>query len=487
VVSSDADVADARSIRGLLMAKTLRLTAVSYGGEPQAGLSKRFGSGQLTIGRGAGNDWVLADTQKHVSNRHCVVEERDGQYSITDLSSNGVFVNGAEQALGHGCSCLLHDGDRIAVGDYQIAVEIETVPSDLPSSVFGEIGSLPMNAVQGSGAEGPFSARIEPMLPPPSPDAAAAAWADAIAPARLEPFPSAAEPLLGFAAPDAGHRGAPDPDRLPAVNSFFRVPDVKPPIIPPDWNALQTDANTTNSSGEAEGAIRPSSEIEAPQLTPLVSTKGSRQDGLGAAATTPHPASTEPAADGLRAFLRGAGLPDVAIGSADAAARLHAYGELLRELTSGVRELVAARALMKSEFRVPHTIIQPSGNNPLKFSVDLEQALQALLAPKSNGYSEPLSAVREAIADLRAHEVGVIAGMRKAAAKLLAALAPATLESRIEATGLLGSLVPAARRARCWEAYEAAYQEVAADLEEDVQGAFREAFATAYAEQVKKL
>jgi type VI secretion system FHA domain protein len=166
---------------------------------------------------------------------------------------------------------------------------------------------------------------------------------------------------------------------------------------------------------------------------------------------------------------------------------LHAYGELLRELTSGVRELVAARALMKSEFRIPQTIIQPSGNNPLKFSVDLEQALRALLVPKSNGYSEPLIAVREAIADLRAHEVGWIAGMRKAAAKLLAALAPATLENRIEATGLLASLLPAARRARCWEAYEAAYQEVAADLEEDVQGAFREAFATAYAEQVKKL
>jgi type VI secretion system FHA domain protein len=344
-----------------------------------------------------------------------------------------------------------------------------------------------MNAVQGSGVEEPFSARIESMLPQPSPDAAAAAWADAIAPAHLQPFPSAAEPLPGFAAPDVGHRGAPDPDRLPAVNSFFRVPDLKPPIIPSDWNALQTDANTTNNSDDAEGAIRPSSEIEAPQPTPLVSTKGSRQDGLSAVAATRHPAPAESEADGLRAFLRGAGLPDVAIGSADAAARLHAYGELLRELTSGVRELVAARALMKSEFRVPHTIIQPSGNNPLKFSVDLEQALQALLAPKSNGYSEPLTAVREAIADLRAHEMGVIAGMRKAAAKLLAALAPATLESRIEATGLLASLVPAARRARCWEAYEAAYQEVAADLEEDVQGAFREAFATAYDEQVKKL
>jgi type VI secretion system FHA domain protein len=189
----------------------------------------------------------------------------------------------------------------------------------------------------------------------------------------------------------------------------------------------------------------------------------------------------------LGAFLQGAGLPDRDIGSVDPVACLQRYGELLRELTSGIRELLAARALMKSEFRIPHTVIRPGGNNPLKFSVDLEQALQALLAPKSSGYAEPLAAVREAVADLKAHEVGLIAGMQKAAAKLLGALAPAVLEARIEASGLLASLVPAARKARCWEAYAAAYQEVAADLEEDVQGVFREAFAAAYAEQVKKL
>ena len=142
---------------------------------------------------------------------------------------------------------------------------------------------------------------------------------------------------------------------------------------------------------------------------------------------------------------------------------------------------------MKAEFRIPQTIIRSSANNPLKFSVDLEQALQALLLPKSNGYAEPLPAVRQALADLRAHEVGIIAGMQKAAARLLSALAPATLETRVEATGLLASMLPAARKARCWEAYEDAYHKIAAELEEDMQGVFREAFAAAYCEQVKKL
>src|SRR5689334_6320446 len=130
------------------MARSLRLTAVSYRGEPQSGLSRRVGPERFAIGRGSGNDWVLADPEKHVSNRHCVIEEHDGQYSITDLSANGVFVNGAEQALGHGCSSFISDGDRIAIGDYQIVVEIETVSSDhMPSPMFGDIGSFSMDAI----------------------------------------------------------------------------------------------------------------------------------------------------------------------------------------------------------------------------------------------------------------------------------------------------------------------------------------------------
>jgi type VI secretion system protein len=464
------------------MAKGLRLTAVSYGGEPQSGLSARVDHGVFAIGRGAGNTWVLPDPEKHVSSRHCIIEDREGQYSITDLSANGVFINGAEQALGHGRSSLLNNGDRLIIGDYEITVEFETVSSELaPSPVFGEMGGRSIDTIHGSPVGEPFLSRIEP-APQPVP-IGAPAWMDETPSERLEPFPPLTELPAPFSGPDLGSRGAPDADHLPAVKSFFRVPDLKPPIIPADWNAVRIEDDP--AAGEA--AIRANSDLEAPDaLSPAGAAEGSVQDRLHAADRTP-PLTDEVAAQALRAFLRGAGIPDAAIGSLDATACLHRYGELFRELAAGVRELLAARALMKSEFRVPQTLIQPSGNNPLKFSVDLEQALHALLVSRSNGYAEPLTAVREAVADLRAHEVGLIAGMQKAAAKLLGALAPATLETRIEASGLLGSLVPAARKARCWETYEAVYQEVAADLEEDVRGAFREAFATAYTEQVKKL
>ena len=60
--------------------------------------------------------------------------------------------------------------------------------------------------------------------------------------------------------------------------------------------------------------------------------------------------------------------------------------------------------------------------------------------PQRSGYSEPLPAAQEAIADLKAHEVALIAGMQNAVAKLLAALAPAEIERRIDLAGLLASV-----------------------------------------------
>jgi type VI secretion system protein ImpI/type VI secretion system protein len=166
---------------------------------------------------------------------------------------------------------------------------------------------------------------------------------------------------------------------------------------------------------------------------------------------------------------------------------MHRYGEIFRELVSGIRDLLATRTLMKSEFRLEQTVIRPSANNPLKFSVDLDQALSALLLPQRSGYAEPLPATRQAIADLKAHEIALIAGMQAAVAKLLAGLAPVEIERRIEAAGLLASVLPAARKARYWEAYEKIYQQVSEELREDVQGIFRQSFAEAYYEQVRKL
>ncbi len=83
-----------------------------------------FGVNGGRIGRHESNDWVLRDPDRYVSGRHAEVEHRGGTWWLRDTSTNGTFVNGAEEALGPEQLHQLAPGDRIRIGEYEIEVEI---------------------------------------------------------------------------------------------------------------------------------------------------------------------------------------------------------------------------------------------------------------------------------------------------------------------------------------------------------------------------
>jgi type VI secretion system protein len=457
------------------MRSTLKLTVVSYAGEPRPGPLRRVDGSRLTVGRANDNDWILPDPEKHLSGHHCIIEQQNSSYLITDTSRNGVFLNGIEQPLGSGRSAVLSHGDLISVGDYLIRVEIEGLP--LAAAQSAPAGPLNPFGTGSSPLDGPFGRReaampLTPELPPATPAVFAPLGRAPVAfPAEIAPTPLASEPFGG------SQRGGPIPDHVAAVETFFRAPEIREPIIPPDWNPLAAEppaAPTTAATDEPIAVTPPS---PANQI----------RTGLRAEAEAPVRADGSPSDALLQAFLEGAGLTVNPEGAEPADQRMHRYGEIFRELAAGIRDLLASRSLMKAEFRLEQTIIRASDNNPLKFSVDLEQALAALLLPQRPGYAEPLSATRQAIADLKAHEIALIAGTQAAVTKLLAGLAPDEIERHIEAAGMLASVLPAARKARYWEAYEKIYQQVSEQLREDIQGVFRQSFAEAYFDQVKKL
>ena len=114
----------------------------------------------------------------------------------------------------------------------------------------------------------------------------------------------------------------------------------------------------------------------------------------------------------LRAFLTGAGVPDLELPSLSPRL-MQIFGELLREATKGTLDLLAARAITKREMRANMTIIVASENNPLKFSPNAEAAMSHLLAPQGRGFMTPLRAMRDAYDDLRAHQFAFVAGMRQ--------------------------------------------------------------------------
>ncbi len=128
-------------------------------------VSRSFDRTGGTIGRADSNDWVLPDPGHHLSDQHCRIEYGDGGYTLVDTSTTGVYVNEATEALGFGNARALTAGDRIALGDYLVAVAFDDGAVAAPAE------SLPPNTPPFAGT--PFVAPIvEPSAPGAPPDAA---------------------------------------------------------------------------------------------------------------------------------------------------------------------------------------------------------------------------------------------------------------------------------------------------------------------------
>jgi type VI secretion system protein ImpI/type VI secretion system protein len=198
--------------------------------------------------------------------------------------------------------------------------------------------------------------------------------------------------------------------------------------------------------------------------------------GATPAVPLPPPVPVTAVPDGgdlLAAFLRGAGMQ---ARPADPQAAMEALGSAFRATVSGLRAALIARAAIKGEFRIAPTMIRASGNNPLKFSAGDDDALAALLGAGRQTGMAPATAIAEALRDMKLHELATIAAMQGAARALLAELEPARLR---EAAGT-GGVLPAQRKARAWDAFEALHARLTQATSHDFDGIFGHAFAQAY-------
>jgi type VI secretion system FHA domain protein len=84
-----------------------------------------------SIGRSPDNDWVLPDDSRYVSSRHAMIDYQGGAYYLVDTSRNGVYVNGADTPVGKGHPQRLFDGDRLWIGEFEIAVDISAGDDEL--------------------------------------------------------------------------------------------------------------------------------------------------------------------------------------------------------------------------------------------------------------------------------------------------------------------------------------------------------------------
>lgn len=105
-----------------------------------AGIVHEIPHGGLTIGRDPECDIVLQSPE--VSRRHAAVAIVDGAITITDESTNGLFVNG-ERVVG---SHPLREADVIRIGDVILrfsAGSVTRVGSVVPEAPSGETSAVP--------------------------------------------------------------------------------------------------------------------------------------------------------------------------------------------------------------------------------------------------------------------------------------------------------------------------------------------------------
>ncbi len=167
--------------------------------------------------------------------------------------------------------------------------------------------------------------------------------------------------------------------------------------------------------------------------------------------------------------------------------KMELVGRLLRESTRGAVELLVARAALKREMRAEMTMIVSRENNPLKFSPTVEVALQHLLGPQTPGFMPAAPAMRDAFDDLRAHQLGVMAGMRAALEGVLKRFDPAQLEAKLTTRSAINTLIPATRKARLWESFTELFAQLQSEAQDDFDELFGKAFLKAYEDQLDRL
>jgi FHA domain-containing protein len=208
----------------------------------------------------------------------------------------------------------------------------------------------------------------------------------------------------------------------------------------------------------------------------------------------PHPAAAPAAGSGgsaealWQAFCQGAGVSlPLPADPAQAAARMHQVGLVMRAAVEGTRELMAVRASTKYEMRATVTQIMARSNNPLKFAPDTRTGVEQLVQPATRGFLEGPAAMDDAMRDLVGHSIGTVAGMRAAIEGMLDRFDPAALEKTLGAGSMLDNLVPASRKARLWELYLQRFRGIKEEAQEDFHALFGKAFVAAYEQQVARL
>ncbi|WP_082767353.1 type VI secretion system-associated FHA domain protein TagH [Bosea sp. PAMC 26642] len=435
----------------------LTLTIENEASLPDGGpLSVTLSGGRgLDIGRDQHLDWTLPDPSRAISGRHCEVRYKDKAYWLRDVSTNGTFINGASQRVQS--PYRLRHGDRMEIGHYIIAV---TLDQDERSEDRPRTPVAMSPASEGLwGATGDVAPPIprRDMLPPNSArpiNPGFIDWAADLPGPVAQPEPLPAIPLAP-ATPQDDFAWAPYQPPPP-------VPVEQPAPIPTPRRPAASSAPAADPWDEAPVAAAPAAFVPPPIPVP--------QAG-------PTPIS---AGEFMQRFAKGAGLSPEVLNARDPGAFAEELGALMRLVAIELKSLLSARAESKRIARSSNqTMIQAEGNNPLKFSPTIDDAMRLIFGRTTAGYLNAELAFEESFKDLKAHQIKTYSAMQHALRMLVEDLDPQAVAESMAPDRGLEALI-GSRKAKMWDTYVARWEAKTAPFEDGLVDAFMLYFAECY-------
>ena len=458
----------------------------STGTVPGNGQPHRMLGNSISVGRSDANDLVLPDPDKIVSGSHCSIENQSDNVMVIDLSTNGTFLNYGKLALGN-TPTPLNDGDILSIGSYELLVDIKTSHSlasvkDIVAPVEAApishgnaaMGSSVMDVLDGSNSDeedflddllgeesltGPASVEREVLgndglMPPLARD-------------DIDFMTPLDDPNNGFVASLSSHSSS--------LEDSFITPSPQISSIPDDWD-LGLDLPVDDSKpvvapvgSDASAFLLDGSFVEEPE------TVEPPKENMPI--ETVHKITSEPeggsrvSQQASRAFLEAAGVANVNVSNDDLIETMVRLGNTFRIMTEGMREILMTRTSIKSEFRINQTVISSGNNNPLKFSVSPQMAMETMVRPPQTGFLASDAAAEQALDDIKAHEVAVMTGMEAAIKGVLMQLSPEKLEKTIVESGGITSFLKN-KKAQYWDVFEKQYDKIANQAETDFHHGF---------------
>ncbi|MCW8935089.1 MAG: type VI secretion system-associated FHA domain protein TagH [Gammaproteobacteria bacterium] len=542
--------------------------------------SKTFDEQGGTLGRGKNNNWVLDDPERFLSSSHCQFSCENGQFYITDTSTNGTFLNGSVNPMGKGSRLPLNEGDSFVLGDYAFAISISAAQSSAfagsadpfasntpannnsmddifsspaPDNGFGQSDANPFGGGHVSSSDSLFGSNTEETDPLAALDKAQGGSLGSGIPGVVnDPFSKApggdifgasADP---FSAPPSSDpfAGPTHSDQSDPLNQQISWPDATaetPSLgsgIPDDWDDDLMSSPPAQAQQPAQPVmpVQPSTPLTEPPVVPKPAApiqpaaQAPLQQPLQAPVT---PAAGVPSQHNLTGkfdtpanevllaqhkaqkkleseleilkqqmkdhkqgvpskvtvdttLIDAMGLHQMNMDDAEIQQVNLVVGEVVREMVSGLMQVLGSRSSIKNEFRMNVTTIQPVENNPLKFSANIDDALENMFIKQGNAYKKPVEAVKESFDSIAEHQVAILAGIRAAFKGVIERFDPILLEQRFAKQKKAG-LIPASQKAKNWDAYLEYYNELAGDIDNSFQYLFGDEFVSAYEEQLQKL